>query len=190
VLDFRRLPFCLRPERDRQQPWLEVLKQLGIDRGNPGWESGFTAALARRGQEVGIDFDFSVDVGNSFSSLRLLWWAGTAQAGGGHGAQNRLADQLAMAHFEQGMCVCAEETLLAAVVAVGLPEDGARAVLRGRDFEQDVSASIARSHANGHHSIPVFTFEAPHATHEVHGAAGEEEFRDLLQKFAESWPQA
>ena len=160
------------------------MKQLGIDRGNPGWETGFTAALAQKGAGLGITFDFSVDVGNSLESLRLLWWAGTK----GAAVQNQLADRLSKAHFEEGRCVCAEATLLAAVAEVGLSEDEARVALRQRAFEDEVNASIEREQAKGHHSIPMFRFEAPHASLEVHGAASEDEFKSVLVQFAESWP--
>ena len=62
-------------------------------------------------------------------------------------------------------------------------------MLRERSFEAEVRSSIAREQARGHHSIPLFRFEAPHASFEVHGAAGEDEYRDVLTQLADSWPE-
>lgn len=38
-----RKPYILRPERVGQMPWLSVLKDLGISRGNPGWVDSFVS---------------------------------------------------------------------------------------------------------------------------------------------------
>ena len=53
-----------------------MLRDLGVSRGHPSWVDSFTQQLAARGREVGVTFDFGVDVGNSLDSLRLLVWAG------------------------------------------------------------------------------------------------------------------
>lgn len=175
---FTRMPFCLRPERVGRHKWMDVLKQLGIDRGNPGWEVGFTRSLAQRGAEVGISFDFErAVVGNSFDSLRLLQWA----LEGEHGncdIQNALAERLNHAHFEQGRCVCDEEVMLSCCEEVGLSRAAAKALLDGDGCAATIEAYM---HSNRHHSIPVFTFETPYSAFEVDGARGVGEYAALLQ---------
>jgi hypothetical protein len=73
TFSFERHAFILRPERRGQQPWREVLRKLGVSRGNPGWEKGFERGMVANGKMVGVNFDFGVDVGNTFDRwARLL----------------------------------------------------------------------------------------------------------------------
>lgn len=84
------------------EPWLGVLRELGRSRGNPEWVEAFVPAMTRKGRELGIRFDFTGDVGNSTTSLRLLHYAGLPEGNGGDaGLQEALADALARGHFEQ-----------------------------------------------------------------------------------------
>ena len=155
---------------------MDVLKQLGIDRGNPGWEVGFTRSLAQRGAEVGINFDFErAVVGNSIDSLRLLQWA---LEHGNCDIQNALAERLNRAHFEQGRCVCDTEVMLSCCEEVGLSRSAAKALLDGDGCAATIQAYMR---SNRHHSIPVFIFETPYSAFEVDGARSVGEYAALLQ---------
>ena len=42
-----RKPFMLRPERVGQKPWKDVLRELGVSRGNPGWVESFVGPFSK-----------------------------------------------------------------------------------------------------------------------------------------------
>ena len=208
---YRRRPFILRPERIGMEPWLGVLRKLGVSRGNPDWVNSFVPAMVAKGKQLGIAFDFGGNVGNSLDSLRLLHFAVVA-GGGDDGLQERLADVLARQHFEQKQCVGDHAALLRACAeawprpsgAAIVGDDGGvaafvaacKAVLDDPSrYAADVMRAIDDAHAKGHHSIPVFTFcvggfvgadahadaGAARAVCELHGAASPEEFVEALQ---------
>lgn len=183
---YRRRPFCLRPERDRQQPWLTVLRELGRSRGNSNWADGdFVPRMTANGRLLGIAFDFGGDVGNSLDSLRLLQWA---QAKAPEKSEE-LADLLSKWHFEERRCVSDPAVLIAAVSEVGggLTAAEAEEVLAGDAYQAEVDAMIEDSHENGHHSIPVITLtltaggEDGGITAELGGARSPDEYSQVLE---------
>lgn len=61
------------------------------------------------GEELGISFDFGVDVGNTFDSHRAIMWAGTLDD---DTAQEKLANILGKNHFENKRCVATHKSIL------------------------------------------------------------------------------
>lgn len=156
-VSYRRLPFILRPERRGQTAWLEVLRKLGISRGNPGWVDGFVPSMTAAGREVGVAFDFGGDVGNSMDSLRMMHWSGELEAAGAAsaGVQENLAVELARGHFELRKCVADRGAVMEACRLVGLPETEAERVWDSGEYEEAVLEELDAAERSGTHAIPV-----------------------------------
>eukprot|EP00912_Choanoflagellata_sp_UC4_P000982 UC4_evm4s607 len=145
--EFHRLPFILRPERIGVKNWADVLRELGISRGNPTWVDGFIPSMKARAASLGTFIDFDGDVGNSMESLQLLQWSrqfGLQKA-------ELLADHLAKDQFQKRRCVGVRENLLAAVAAVGLDRELAKSCLERSEYRDKVEAEIASVHDMGVH---------------------------------------
>ena len=108
---YRRRPFILRPERIGMEPWLGVLRKLGVSRGNPGWVNSFVPAMVAKGKQLGIAFDFGGNVGNSLDSLRLLHFA--VAAGGGISVS-----KLFLAGVLPGILMCVSLAIAAWVMSI------------------------------------------------------------------------
>jgi predicted DsbA family dithiol-disulfide isomerase len=203
TLQCSRLPFILRPERTGQHKWIEVLRLLGISRGNPGWADDFIPSLAARGESLGLQMNFEGDVGNSIDSLRLLAWAGCCNQDAGGDLQEALAVELGMGQFTRAQCVGDHAVLVAAATAVGLPTEEASAVLADGDrFKKEVESKMLALQRAGIHSIPVFLFKQPlpRATMladgadvgkergriAVNGARSVDEYREILRDLSAS----
>lgn len=161
-----------------QHKWADVLRKLGISRGNPGWFDAFKPSMTGRGQELGVEMDFGGDVGNSMDSLRLLAWAGATSP-----LQEPLARHLAHGQFTRKECVGDLDVLVRAADAVGLDKAEARRVLSAKDEYADaVMRGIAWASNQGFHSIPVFLFAADGARPiEAGGARGVDEYAAILR---------
>ena len=48
-VEFERRPFILRPERTGTLPWLDVLRDLGVSRGDPSWVDSFVPSMTAKG---------------------------------------------------------------------------------------------------------------------------------------------
>eukprot|EP01063_Lacrimia_lanifica_P010013 TRINITY_DN16812_c0_g1_i1.p1 TRINITY_DN16812_c0_g1~~TRINITY_DN16812_c0_g1_i1.p1 ORF type:complete len:226 (+),score=85.82 TRINITY_DN16812_c0_g1_i1:125-802(+) len=149
-----RRPFILRPERKGFLPWLEVLTELSYARvGSRAWVDGFTRSMKENGREVGIEFNFGGDVGNSFDSLRAVAWAGTQDPAAA--LQNAFCDILHRNHFERALCVAKHENIVAAAAEAGLDAEACAAVLADpAAFADAVSADLAAAAHQHIHSIP------------------------------------
>merc|ERR1711991_1068270 len=90
------LPFILRPERVGEEKWLDVLKSLGMQRGDPYWSEAFVPAMVLKGKKLGIHFNFDGNVGNSMKSLCLICWTRKAHPE----KTEQLIDVMAREHFE------------------------------------------------------------------------------------------
>ena len=169
-------PFILRPERRSPEPWLGVLRDLGVRRGDPQWVEAFVPSMRARARALGTDIDFGGEVGNSLASHRLLHWAGE------QGLQDALASELAECQFRRRRCVGRREVLLEAARSVGLPAGEAAAVLedegRGRD------AVLRSMQACPYSSIPVLTLRGPGGTAVLQGAREVDEYRAELRRCA------
>lgn len=128
--------------------------------------------MREAGERLGIKFDFQTEVGNSMDSLRLVQWADK------YSKQESLSEALAIGHFEKRQCVCDHAVMLAACETVGLPVEEAREVLQSDAYLQDVLQGLEAARRNGHHSIPVFTFDGQHS---VHGSAPVEQFESIIR---------
>ncbi|MCZ7535675.1 MAG: DsbA family oxidoreductase [Acidimicrobiia bacterium] len=105
----------------------------------PGSFDLMTARLGALGTAEGIEFRFDRALRvNTFDAHRLLAWA----ADEGLPVQNRLADLLFSAYFEDGENVADRSTLRAAAVSAGLDGDQAARVLDGDKYEDEVSDDL------------------------------------------------
>ena len=162
------------------EPWLDVLTKLGVARGDAGWVHRFVPSMKAKGTRLGINFDFTGDVGNSTDSLRLLRF--THQYHGGNKAEE-LADRLATLHFEECQCVGSHETLRRAAVDVGIAEAEVDKILNDPSFYlQEVENHIEALHTAGVFSIPLFVLTYQERSCKIHGAASVQEFSNALEQ--------
>lgn len=92
-----RKPFILRPERKGLESWREVLStKYSVE-----WTKNFEKQMKAAGKELDIKFSFEGNVGNSFQSLRLIYWISKNYPT----KQEQLIRILSRNHFERNMCV-------------------------------------------------------------------------------------
>jgi predicted DsbA family dithiol-disulfide isomerase len=87
---------------------------------------------------------------NSRLAQELGKWADT-QPGG-----DAIHDALYKAYFVEGRNIGDVDVLVEIAQAVGLPSDGARAVLEERSFAEEIDADWAKSRAYGITGVPTF----------------------------------
>eukprot|EP01065_Artemidia_motanka_P004137 TRINITY_DN11994_c0_g1_i1.p2 TRINITY_DN11994_c0_g1~~TRINITY_DN11994_c0_g1_i1.p2 ORF type:complete len:144 (+),score=46.67 TRINITY_DN11994_c0_g1_i1:310-741(+) len=142
--------------------------------------------MTAKGKELGIQFDFGVDVGNTFDSHRVVYWAGQVNPE----AQDRLSAALARDHFELRKCVCDWDVLCGAAERCGLGADACRRVLESGQYADDVRAELERAAEEGFHSIPQFIFHRPDGRPiVVSGAASVPEYERVLASLKRSAAQ-
>jgi predicted DsbA family dithiol-disulfide isomerase len=117
------------------------------------WARQLHVEIARRGEAVGLRFDFDrVTPTNSFDAHRLTHLA-TAR-GLGNAAQHRLFE----AHFAHGQSMGDRLVLQAAGEAIGLDADEVRALLAGDEFGDAVRTDIDKARDIGITGVPFFLF--------------------------------
>jgi len=103
----------------------------------------------------------------------------------------RLADLLAHLHFEKRKCVADHDTLLEAAAKLGWDTTKVKNVLRDPSVcREAVLGEMQRLQRRGISSIPYFSItlergERDAKTIEIHGAAGEAEFLNVLRDLAQ-----
>lgn len=147
-------PFELNPDlpfegRDRMA---HLTAKLGND---PGRIASIFQHIRQVGSEVGIDFRFDriKRSPNTLLSHCLLYWAEA------EGLQNRLAEALFAAFFEQGLDIGDPDTLLHIATAAGLNQDAARRKLEQRADLDMVRGQLDEARRLGVSGVPLFVFE-------------------------------
>ena len=188
-IHYLRRPFILRPEREGIHSWIEVLRKLGISRGNPTWVDQFIPQMKATGKQVGIEFDFNTNVGNSMSSLQLMHHFLLLEKSGNipRGTQEVLALRLGVGHFEKKRCVADMDVLkseasdiLKSINCSNLVEEALSVIDTNKHYD-DVIKAIDREHRKGHHSIPVVEVNGI----QLHGARSAEEYFEAIWEAAE-----
>lgn len=205
---FRRRPFILRPERVGEESWRGVLERLweSRGRGRSYVDDHFFPQLSRAGEELGVQWDFGGNVGNSMDSLRLVFWTGELETEGRVpvGTQERLCKHLGTGHFERRECVGSRSVLVEAArhifssLEAEASTEGQRESFAALGKEAgelihdkdrllaDVWASIEREHSLGHHSIPIVFLKAEdgQVLEQVHGASDRVTYLQALRRAA------
>ena len=127
--------------------------------------------------EEGLPYSRRSHTYNSRLAQELGAWAET-QPGG-----EAIHDALYKAYFVDGKNVGDIDVLLDVAQAVGLPVDGARAVLQERTFEAVVDADWAKSRDYGVTGVPTFVAGG-------HGVVGAQPYEALEQLVTEVGAQA
>ena len=132
------------------------------------------AQMKARMEAEGLPYGERTTTYNSRLAQELGKWADT-QPGG-----EALHDALFRAYFVQARDISDPAVLLAIVEGVGLPVDGARAVLEQRTFKATVDADWALSRQYGITGVPTFVA----GRHGVVGAQPYEVLEQLVRRAA------
>ncbi len=137
------------------------------------------AAQARVTQNAaGEGLDFHLDkaqTGNTFDAHRLIHYANAA------GKQGAMKERLMAAYFVEGAAIGDRDVLLRLAVEVGLEEAGARAVLEGDAYAEDVRHDELEARQLGINGVPFFVLDRAYG---VSGAQPAETLRGAMQ---EAW---
>jgi predicted DsbA family dithiol-disulfide isomerase len=171
-------PFELNPGMKAEgQDIVEHLGQkYGIDAAQIAANS---EAIRQRGASVGFEFGVGKRsrIYNTFDAHRLLHWAGLQSPA----AQSALKHGLLKAYFTDGQNPSDAEVLLQAVVAAGLDEAGARAVLTSDLYAADVRQAQSFYHQQGISSVPAVIINDQHL---ISGGQPVELFERALRQIA------
>jgi len=171
-------PFELNPQMapEGQDIVEHITQKYGI---SAAQAAANTEAIRQRGASVGFEFGLGKRsrIYNTFDAHRLLHWAGLQ----GEAAQRGLKHALFKAYFTDGLSPADPEVLLAAAVAAGLDEAGARAVLAGNDYAAEVREAEAFYHQQGISSVPAIIIDDRHL---ISGGQPVELFERALRQIA------
>lgn len=152
-------PFELNPQMapEGQEIVEHITQKYGI---SAAQAAANTEAIRQRGASVGFEFGLGKRsrIYNTFDAHRLLHWAGLQ----GEAAQRALKHALFKAYFTDGLSPADAEVLVAAAVAAGLDEAGARAVLASDRYAAEVREAEAFYHQQGIHSVPAIIIDDRH----------------------------
>lgn len=158
------------PEREGDR--LERLaRKYGVSREQAeGMDRHITAEAASAGAELRLDLSRG---GNTFDAHRLLKLAAE------HGRQSELKERLLRAYHAEGELLSDAATLERLAVETGLPAEGARGLLRGDRFADDVRADERLAAQLGISAVPFFVADGTTA---LSGAQPMELFSTLLTR--------
>jgi predicted DsbA family dithiol-disulfide isomerase len=121
----------------------------------PGAFDTMTGRLTALGEPAGIDFRFDRAVRtNTFDAHRLIAWAAGQPAG-----QDALVEALFVAYFTDGADVADHDTLVRLAEQSGLDGPGARGVLGGRTFADEVLADREEAREADITGVPAFVID-------------------------------
>lgn len=134
-------------------------------------------AIRARGAELGFHFDMArrQRTWNTFDAHRLLHWAAP------RGRQRELKHALLRAYFSEGRNVSDRDTLVEVAASAGLPADGAREVLAGDAYADEVRRDEQYFLQAGIHAVPAIILERRHL---VSGGQPPEVFERALRHVA------
>lgn len=145
----------------------------------PEQQAQIRQTIAARGAEVGFEFHPGGRgrVYNTFNAHRLLHWA----KGQGLGRQHALKKAFLQAYQGRAECIDDAEVLLSAVVAAGLDEAEARAVLVSDAFTAEVRERQQFYTQGGIRSVPAVIINDKHL---ISGGQPVEVFEQALRQIA------
>jgi len=126
------------------------------------------------GEGLGFRFDIARS-GSTFDAHRLVHLASE------HGLQDAMKERLLRAYFTEGELMADHETLIAAAVEVGLPEDEARETLAGERYAQEVRDDERAAGELGISAVPTFVVDRKL------GASGAQPPEALLDLLRQGW---
>lgn len=110
--------------------------------------------------------------GNTFDAHRLLLWSDTL------GQQNDLLEAMYSGYFEKSQPLFTHDDLIAVCEEVGLSATGARAILDGGDYAEQVLSDRALASQLGSTGVPFFMIDMKYG---ISGAQPLEVFSQTLQ---------
>ena len=131
--------------------------------------------LSKLGKQVGIDFAFGGNTGNTRDSHRLVQLGKTK----GDAVQTKVIEQLFNAYFEANEDITQQEVLIARGVKGGLPEAEVREWMESGKGGKEVDREVQQAQERFISGVPNFTINGKY---EVQGA---EEPAAFLQIFSE-----
>ncbi|KGM56967.1 DSBA oxidoreductase [Lysobacter arseniciresistens ZS79] len=134
-------------------------------------------AIVERGAALGFTFDMDRRrrIHNTFDAHRLLHWAEA------EGRARELKHALLRGYFTEGRDVSDHDTLADIAAAAGLPADGARRILAGDMYADEVRIAEQFFQANGIRSVPAVILERKHL---VSGGQPVDVFEQALRQVA------
>jgi predicted DsbA family dithiol-disulfide isomerase len=126
------------------------------------------------GEGLGFRFDIARS-GSTFDAHRLVHLASE------HGLQDAMKERLLRAYFTEGELMADHETLIAAAVEVGLPEDEARETLAGERYAEEVRDDERTAGELGISAVPTFVVDRKI------GASGAQPPEALLDLLRQGW---
>jgi predicted DsbA family dithiol-disulfide isomerase len=126
------------------------------------------------GEGLGFRFDIARS-GSTFDAHRLVHLAAE------HGLQDAMKERLLRAYFTEGELMADHETLIAAAVEVGLPEDEARETLAGERYAEEVRDDERAAGELGISAVPTFVVDRKL------GASGAQPPEALLDLLRQGW---
>ncbi|MGN6111643.1 MAG: DsbA family oxidoreductase [Luteimonas sp.] len=169
-------PFELNPRMGAEGE--DILEHLSRKYGMPTAQvAANQAAIRARGAELGFAFDMDrrQRTWNTFDAHRLLHWAAL------EGRQRELKHALLRAYFTEGRNVGDHATLLDVAAGAGLSADGAREVLAGDAYADEVRRDEQYFLQAGIHAVPAVLIERRHL---VSGGQPPEVYEQALRQVA------
>jgi predicted DsbA family dithiol-disulfide isomerase len=169
-------PFELNPGMGAEGE--DILEHLSRKYGMPPAQvAANQEAIRARGAELGFAFDMDrrQRTWNTFDAHRLLHWAAL------EGRQRELKHALLRAYFTEGRNVGDHATLLDVAAGAGLSADGAREVLAGDAYADEVRRDEQYFLQAGIHAVPAVIIERRHL---VSGGQPPEVFEQALRQVA------
>ena len=127
---------------------------------------------------AGLEFDYAkVFHTNTFDAHRLTKMA---MEKGGTAMADQMAERLYKAYFAEGVDVGDQEVLVKLGTEAGLDAADIRAMLKGKDYSDQVSLDERQAQMNRISSVPCFIIEDTVA---VPGAMPKEQFMEVIKKY-------
>lgn len=134
------------------------------------------AAIAKRGDEVGINIDFAkVKPTNTFDAHRLVKWARK------YNSEQALSQALFKAYFSEGKNVSDFDTLLSLVESLNLNVNEAKSVLESDDYKDVVIDELNYARELEINSVPMFVINEQYG---IKGAQPRDYFVTVLKDIA------
>lgn len=177
TLDLHFHPFELNPGMGPEGQDIEehLAQKYGA---SPAQLAGTRQAIRERGAELGFTFAMEARsrIYNTHNAHRLLHWADEAFGGA---VQRTLKVALLKAYFTEGRNMSDPAVLLSVAVAAGLPEAGARELLDGTQYAQEVADSEAEVQRQGISAVPAIIVNQQHL---IQGGQSVDVFEKLLRQ--------
>ncbi|KAH8699634.1 putative RNA binding protein Rnp24 [Ilyonectria robusta] len=123
---------------------------------NPEAQQVYQAHMTGLAEQLGVPLTFTGPTGNSFHAHRVIQ---LVQESDGAAVTNRLVDELFRRYFAEGQHPAADDTLVAACIAAGVPEEQAKALVADREKGQKQVKEKIRSVGMDIDAVPVVMVE-------------------------------